>query len=134
MNLQIKIPPLLREQCVNLFGLCEQFRSPNALRSFVDSVQGGEYVLKCIDNKDALVLDDLISKLLRNGRSLLEPALFDLLDLLAERYAGDETPIRPALTGSLFRPTPSGMSRGPPRARGAGSRRRATTSTNSRCA
>jgi hypothetical protein len=88
MDLQIGISIELREQCVKLFKLCDEFSSPDKLRAFV-SVKDLEPVRECIVYSEHIDFDQLIDKLLRTGRSFLEPALFNLLDALAVRYEED---------------------------------------------
>src|ERR1044071_7906144 len=78
----------LREECVRLFRLCDEFSSPDKLRAFV-SVKGLELVRGCIVHAEHLDFDQLITRMLKTGRSFLEPALFDLLDALAFRYEED---------------------------------------------
>jgi hypothetical protein len=88
ISIEIEISIELREECVKLFKLCDEFSSPETLRAFV-SIKGLELVKECIIHSERLNFDQMITSLLKAGRSFLEPALFDLLDALAFRYDGD---------------------------------------------
>src|SRR6185295_3837278 len=79
----------LRDECIAFFKLCDEFASPSKLRAFavIDKL---ELVRdECIPHSDVLDFDVLISNLLKWGRSFLEPALFDLLDVLEAHYKED---------------------------------------------
>jgi serine/threonine protein kinase len=84
----IAISAELREQCAELFKSLDEFRSPEQLRAFAN-LNDLKMVERCIPYAGHLDFDLLVSKLLNTKRSLLEPALFDLLDALARRYRDD---------------------------------------------
>lgn len=88
MNVFPWISMELRNECKELFQLCDEFKSPDKLRAFV-SVKDLELVRECVVFSSELDFDQLITRMLTRGRSFLEPALFDLLDALAFQYDGD---------------------------------------------
>lgn len=88
VGISIEISHELREDCVKLFAICDEFSTPEKLRAFT-SVKELELVRGCILHADHLDYDLLIARMLTTGRSPLEPALFDLLDVLATRYRDD---------------------------------------------
>jgi hypothetical protein len=88
MGYVIEIKTEVRDRCVQLFGLFDELRTPDSLRVFA-STEELLWVRKCVPNSNEISHERLINDLLRAGRSFLEPALFDLLNALAERYRGD---------------------------------------------
>ena len=78
----------LRQRCLELFSLFDELRTPDDLRNFA-STEELIRVRKCIPNSTVMNHDQLINNLLKTGRSVLEPALFDLLNGLADRYEDD---------------------------------------------
>jgi hypothetical protein len=85
----LTISPELREECLRFFCQFKEFSNPDELRAFT-YVQGLELVHKHIPNSNDLDYTILFTKLMQTGRSPLEPALFDLLDLLALRYREED--------------------------------------------
>jgi hypothetical protein len=81
------ISAALRQRCLELFGLFDELGTPADLRAFA-STEKLIWVKKCVPNSNEMNYDRLIDSLLRTGRSVSEPALFDLLNELAERYRG----------------------------------------------
>ncbi len=86
-QLRIGISNEVRAKCIQVFALFDELKTPDNLRGFASTIEL-EYVKACVPNSDNLPYDNLLVKLLETGRSFLEPALFDLLDELASRYAG----------------------------------------------
>jgi serine/threonine protein kinase len=82
------ISPSLRQHCIDLFDGLAEFRAPADLRSFFD-VAGLNAFARCVGRAESLNYDQLISCLLRSGRSRSQPALLDLLEQLASRYRED---------------------------------------------
>jgi hypothetical protein len=82
------ISAALRERCLELFGLFDELRTPTDLRAFAGT-EKLIWVRKCVPNSNEINYDRLIDSLLRTGRSVLKPALFDLLNALANRHKGD---------------------------------------------
>ncbi|MGB9181601.1 MAG: hypothetical protein WCB68_20395, partial [Pyrinomonadaceae bacterium] len=81
-------PPIsaaLRQRCRELFGLFDELGTPADLRAFA-STEKLIWVRKCVPNSNEINYDRLIDSLLRTGRSVSEPALFDLLNELADRH------------------------------------------------
>lgn len=89
-KIELKISKELRRDCVELFKKCGQFfENPSKLRAFTEGIKGLELVTDSIPTSEKLDHNELINGLLKNGRTMLEPALFDLLDALAFEYPGD---------------------------------------------
>jgi hypothetical protein len=84
-----EIPDDLRNQCRDLFSQFHELTTPDRLRGFVSVVVELKLVMRCIPLSGELEYDVLIAKLLVTRRSPLNPALFDLLDALTNRYPGD---------------------------------------------
>jgi hypothetical protein len=82
---ELKIPQPLRIECIELFNNCKEFHTPSTLRAFA-SVAQLELVVKCIPLNEHLDYNELISELLKHGKSRSEPILLDLLDALAREY------------------------------------------------
>jgi hypothetical protein len=83
-----QISAALRQRCLELFGLFDELRTPADLRAFA-TTEKLIWVKKSIPNSSEINYDRLLDSLLRTGRSISEPALFDLLNELADRYRGD---------------------------------------------
>lgn len=81
-----QVPAPLRDRCRALFEICDEFRSPDALRSFFHTGELGGFE-HCIGRGVTLELDQVISCLLRSGHE--RPALLDLVEQLAVRYKND---------------------------------------------
>lgn len=78
----------LRSEFRDLFVQCDELTDPDRLRAFV-RVSELTLVQRCVDPAGRIEYDVFISKLLITRRSPFEPALFDLLDVLASRYKDD---------------------------------------------
>ncbi|MGB9181602.1 MAG: hypothetical protein WCB68_20400, partial [Pyrinomonadaceae bacterium] len=74
-----------RKKCIELFALFEELKTPDDLRAFAVT-EKLIWVRSCVPNSNEMKHDRLLDSLLRTGRSFLEPALFDLLNELADRY------------------------------------------------
>jgi hypothetical protein len=83
-----EIPEDLRSECKDLFGQFDELTDADRLRAFV-RVSELTLVKRCVDYAGRIEYDIFISKLLITRKSPLEPALFDLLDVLASRYKGE---------------------------------------------
>lgn len=75
----------LRQYCIKLFKECDELKSPEKLRSFA-SVTELELIVEYIPNSEHLEYEKLINDLVKHGRSQSEPALLDLLNVLALKY------------------------------------------------
>jgi hypothetical protein len=76
----------LRQECVTFFYQFDEFHSPDNLRTFTH-VTELKPINEFIPSSKELDPDKIIIKMLTTpGRSSSEPILFDLLDLLAQRY------------------------------------------------
>lgn len=84
----IEISEGLRTECRDLFDQFEELSNPDRLRAFVSVVEL-KLVGRCVPKSGQLEYDVFIANLLLTKRSPLEPALFDLLDVLAYRYKDD---------------------------------------------
>jgi hypothetical protein len=88
-KIELTISQELRKDCVELFKKCAEFVNPPKLIAFTESIKKLELVTKYIPRSEKLDYNELINELLRNGKTLSEPALFDLLDALAFEYQED---------------------------------------------
>jgi serine/threonine protein kinase len=82
------ISPDLRQLCIDLFNGLAEFNTPASLRAFFE-VAGLSPFARCVKRSESVDYDQLISCLLRSGRSRTQPALLDLLEQLAVRYSDD---------------------------------------------
>jgi hypothetical protein len=74
-----------REKCLELFGLFDELKTPDDLKAFAIT-EKLIWVKKCVPNSNEMKYDRLLDSLLRTGKSVLEPALFDLLNELTDRH------------------------------------------------
>jgi hypothetical protein len=85
VGVTIEISEELRAECKDLFEKFDELTDPDRLRTFVSVIEL-KLVRTCVPKSRQLEYDEFIAKLLTTRRSALEPALFDLLDVLAFRY------------------------------------------------
>jgi hypothetical protein len=78
----------LHRRCQELFRSCEEFRSTESLRPLFETAELRLFE-HCVGRSVSLEFDQLISCLLRAGRTSSRPALLELLEQLVPRYEED---------------------------------------------